>query len=63
MKRMPIKFKTEEKDCLLSLSSRVTKKGDLLYFVEYDNFSTGLRDYVAFSHLSSALDFINVNFK
>lgn len=63
MKRIPIRFKTDETSVILHVSTRVDKAGNIFYFVEYPNLDSGLTEYVAFKHLSSALDFIQTNFK
>lgn len=54
--------KTEERDKLLSLSTRSDKLGNIYHVVSYPA-PNGLEDYACFKHLSSALDFINSNFK
>lgn len=60
MKRKALMYKTEEQECIIKLSSRCDKLGNILFFVTYGE---NQADYVVFSHLSSALDFINSNFK
>lgn len=62
MKRIPMKFKTEELSEELRLSTRRDKLGNIYHCVDYIN-NNGTPDYVMFSHLSSALDFIHSNFK
>lgn len=62
MKRIPMKFKTEELSEVLCLSIRRDKLGNIYHCVDYVN-ANGTSDYVMFSHLSSALDFIYSNFK
>lgn len=57
MKRILLKYSSEERECEIKLTSRSTKHGDVFYMVEY-----GSGEYAGFSHLSSALDFINTNF-
>lgn len=58
MKRIPLKYKTEERQTFVKLTSRADKLGNILYFVEYAD-----GEYSAFRHMSSALDFISTNFK
>lgn len=64
MKRVPLFYRTDEEDDLLSLFTRSDQFGIIFYCVEFpsDNSETG-KDYVMFNHLSSALDFIQTNFK
>lgn len=64
MKRIPLFYKTDENDKVLSLSTRSDKLGHVYHCVEFpsDNSEIG-KDYAMFSHLSSALDFIQTNFK
>lgn len=50
-------YNSSERDMILKLSTRVDKSGNVFFCVEYDG------DYCTFSHLSSALDFINSNFR
>lgn len=57
MKRKPMKYNSEETEVIIKLTSRCNKKGDSFYMVEYGE------DYAAFQHMSSALDFIQTNFK
>lgn len=63
MKRIPLFYKTDENEKVLSLSTRSDKFGNIFHCVEFpcDNSETG-KDYAMFSHLSSALDFIQTNF-
>lgn len=62
MKRVPRFYNSEEKDFVLKLSTRCDKFGNVFYCVDYTT-PSGSADYVTFSHLSSALDFISSNFK
>lgn len=62
MKRIPRKYNSEKQADLLVLSTRADKFGNVFYCVEYLN-NDGNPDYVTFQHLSSALDFIQSNFK
>lgn len=57
MKRVPKMYNSSERDMILKLSTRVDKSGNVFFCVEYDG------DYCTFGHLSSALDFINSNFR
>lgn len=57
MKRIPMKYNSNEEEQIIKLSSRMDKKGNLFYMVEFGD------DYAAFSHMSSALDFIQTNFR
>lgn len=63
MKRIPLLYKSEEVSKDLVLTTRSDRKGNILHCVEYpdDNSPSGM-SYAMFSHLSSALDFINTNF-
>lgn len=65
MKRIPKLYNSEVKSVEFTLSSRVDKLGNMLYVVEYTNLSCApsFKDYVAFAHFSSALDFIQTNFR
>lgn len=64
MERLPLMYKTEERERVLSLSTRSDKLGNILHCVEFpDSKCEGGKNYVMFQHLSSALDFINTNFK
>lgn len=64
MKRVPLFYRTDEEDALLSLSTRKDKFGNIFYCVEFPNVNSDTgKDYVMFTHLSSALDFIQTNFK
>lgn len=64
MKRVPKFYYSEEETVELKLSTRCDKFGNIFYCVQYpdDHFECGF-DYAIFEHLSSALDFINSNFK
>ena len=62
MRRIPMKYKTEELSEELRLSTRRDKLGNIYHCVDYVN-ANGTPDYVMFSKLSSALDFIHSNFK
>ena len=62
MKRKPLKYNSVEVDVIIKLSSRTGKTGEVFFMVDYTN-NNGTPDYVCFNHLSSALDFINTNFK
>lgn len=62
MKRIPRLYNSEEVSVNLTLSTRRDKFGDIFHCVEYVN-NSGLKDYAVFNHLSSALDFIQSNFK
>ena len=57
MKRIAKMYNSEERDCIVKLTSRSDKSGNIFFCVQYQD------DYATFSHLSSALDFINSNFK
>lgn len=57
-----MKYKTEELSEELRLSTRRDKLGNIFHCVDFCN-NDGSMDYVMFSKLSSALDFINSNFK
>ena len=61
MKRTPKMYNTEHDDDVLKLSTRSDKMGNVLFFVEWTN--EDKRDYACFRHMSSAMDFINSNFK
>lgn len=58
MKRKPMKYNSTEDEVVLKLTSRSDKKGNVFFMVEY-----GDDDYVCFAHLSSALDYIQTNFR
>lgn len=62
MKRVPLFYQTEEQVKDLVLSTRTDKMGNILQCVEYLN-NDGSKDYAMFKNLSSALDFIQTNFK
>lgn len=62
MKRIPMKFKTEELCEELRLSTRRDNFDNIYHCVDFVN-NIGKSDYVMFAHLSSALDFIYSNFK
>lgn len=64
MKRVPLLFKTDVESVDISLSTRSDKLGNIYHCVEYpdENTPSG-KSYVMFSHLSSALDFIQTNFR
>ena len=62
MKRIPLFYQSEENQKDLVLSTRSDKLGNVLHCVEYLN-NDGSKDYAFFHQLSSALDFINSNFK
>lgn len=62
MKRIPLMYQSEEQSKDLVLSTRSTKLGEIMHCVEYLN-NDGSKDYAFFHNLSSALDFINSNFK
>lgn len=55
----PRKFNSDVVRMEVSLSMRKTRKGDLFYIVEFPLTEC---DYIAFSNMSSALDFIQSNF-
>lgn len=57
MKRIPLMYKTEEVEKILSLSTRSDKRGNVYHCVTFGE------DYVFFKHLSSAMDYIQSNFK
>lgn len=61
MKRIPKMYNSVERDCIIKLSSRTTKLGETFFCVEFE--TTDGSDYVTFAHMSSALDFIQSNFK
>lgn len=64
MNRLPLMYKTDEVSKELTLSSRADKFGNILHCVEFpDNDTSTGRNYAFFTHLSSALDFIQTNFK
>lgn len=58
MKRIPMKYNSSEDEVVLKLTSRSDKKGNVFFMVE-----SGEDDYVCFTHLSSALDYIQTNFR
>lgn len=60
-KRKPTFYNTFEDKKELVLSTRSDKLGNVFHYVQYYN-ADGSSDYVRFSHLSSAMDFINSNF-
>lgn len=64
MKRIPLFYRTDEVSKDLILTTRSDKTGNILHCVEFpdENSPSGM-SYAMFSHLSSALDFINTNFK
>lgn len=64
MKRVPLLYKTTETQKQLVLTTRSDNRGNILHCVEFpdDNSPSGM-SYAMFSHLSSALDFIQTNFK
>lgn len=62
MKRNPILYKTMPFTMILSLSTRCDKFGNVFHVVEFRG-KDNSEDYACFRHLSSALDFINSNFK
>lgn len=62
MKRIPLFYQTEEQVKDLVLSTRSDKMGNILHCVEYLNID-GSKDYAMFKNFSSALDFIQTNFK
>lgn len=57
-KRKPLKYNTQQIDIILLVSTRADKCGNVFYCVEY-----GDGDYVCFRNMSSAIDFIETNFK
>lgn len=62
MKRVPLFYKTEEVKQDITLTTRRDKLGNVFHVVEYvDNHDKS--DYAFFTHLSSALDFIQSNFR
>lgn len=62
MKRIPLFYHTEEQVKELVLSTRTDKLGNIFHCVEYvDN--NGKNEYAMFKNLSSALDFVQTNFK
>lgn len=62
MKRIPTLYNSDEQEKLLTLSTRSDKLGNVYHYVEYCE-NDGTNNYARFAHLSSALDFINSNFK
>lgn len=62
MKMKPLKCKTEQLDVVLLVSARADKCGNVYYCVEYKHPHHG-DCYVMFKELSSAMDFIQTNFK
>lgn len=58
MKRIPMKYNSEEKEVIIKLTSRCSKLGDSFFMVEY-----GEDLYACFKHMSSAMDFIETNFR
>lgn len=64
MERKPLLYKTSELTKDLVLTSRSDKRGNVYHCVEYpdDNSPSGM-SYAMFQNLSSALDFIQTNFK
>lgn len=62
MKFKPQNYKMVEETNVLVLSSKSDKLGNLYYCVEYSLIGLG-KHYSMFQNLSSALDFINSNFK
>ena len=57
MKRIPKMYNSEEVECIVKLSSRSDKKGNIFFCVSFGS------DYATFRHLSSALDYIESNFR
>lgn len=62
MKRIAKMYNSVERQQLLTLTTRADKLGNIFHVVEYSN-NDGSKDYACFAHLSSALDFIQSNFK
>lgn len=52
-----MKYNTTEQEVIIKLSTRCDKFGNCTFMVEYND------DYACFQHMSSALDFIQTNFK
>lgn len=50
-------YNSEEKDLIIKLSSRCDRKGNIFFCVNFGS------EYYTFAHMSSALDFIQSNFK
>lgn len=61
MQKIARKYNSEEVKSVVSLSMRRDKRGDLFYMVEYSG-KNG-QEYSCFEFMSSAIDFINSNFK
>lgn len=62
MKRISLFYQSEENQNDFVLSTRYDKLGNVFHCVEYLNYD-GSKDYAFFHQLSSAVDFINSNFK
>ena len=61
MNRIPLFYKTSEECKDLVLTTRSDKAGNIFHCVEFENGDK--HDYAMFKNLSSALDFIQTNFK
>ena len=57
MKRIAKMYNSEEKECIVKLTSRCDKAGNVFFCVHFQD------DYATFAHMSSALDFIQSNFR
>lgn len=55
-------YNSVENSSILSLTTRRDKVGNVFHVVEYFN-NDNSKDYACFKHLSSALDFIDSNFR
>lgn len=62
MKFIPPFYSSEEQSKDLVLFTRADKFGNVYHYVEFKNNDDSF-SYARFGHLSSALDFINSNFK
>lgn len=64
MIRIPLFYKTDEVSKDLCLTTRKDKFGNVFHCVEYpDNDTESGRNYAMFKNLSSALDFVQTNFR
>lgn len=57
MKKISKMYSSEEKDVIIKLSSRCDKRGNIFFCVNFG------MEYYTFAQMSSALDFIQSNFK
>ena len=57
MTKKPLMYVTDEVAKIVELSTRVDKTGRVFFCVSFGD------DYSFFEHLSSAIDYINSNFK